>query len=156
MGLQPSGMAGEHPQQVELAPGQVDRLAGPGHRTDGGVDPQIPDLDHRGRRGAAPVAQQAADPRQQFLHPEGLDHIILRPGIQRGDLAGLVAADRQHDHRRRGPGPDLGQHRQAVGIGQAKVEDHQRRDLAGHGGDPVAGGGCLDHAMALGLERDAQ
>ena len=53
------------------------------------------------RRAAAGAPQRGADAGQQFAQGEGLLDVVVRPGIQGGDLLGFLVAGGQHDDRRR-------------------------------------------------------
>jgi hypothetical protein len=79
------------------------------------------------RRGVAGrAAQQGAQAGQQFLGVEGLGQVVVGPGVEAGDLVAPGAARGQDQHRRGdiAPPPAL-QHRDAVHLGQAEVEDHR-------------------------------
>ena len=122
-----------------------------------GVDGQVGHLQRRPLRGRTrPVAQKAAQSGQQFPDAKGLGHVVLRAGIQQGDLVGLGRADRQDQDRDLAPFAQSGKDRAPVHVGQAQVQDHRLGGGQGAGLDAVAAGGGLGHVMALRLQRDPQ
>ena len=73
-----------------------------------------------------PVAQGGAETGDQLVHAEGLRDVVVGAEIERLDLAGLVAAARQH-HDRDG-GAVLAQRRMSscpLHVGQAEIQDDQ-------------------------------
>ena len=69
------------------------------------------------------VAQRHAHARQQLAHAEGLGHVVVGAGVERGDLVALLAARGEHDDRHLAPLPQPADHLQAVHIGQAQVQN---------------------------------
>ena len=74
--------------------------------------------------GMAP--DQRADAGQQLVDVIGLEHIVVRPGVQPRHPVFHRVAGRGHQHRHLlAPRPQLAQHLQPVAPGQAQVEQHQ-------------------------------
>ena len=77
------------------------------------------------------MPQRRAHAGQQFVHPERLGQIIVGAEIERLDLAGLVAAARQHHDRNAVvAAADHAQQFMALDIGQAEIENDQCGILA--------------------------
>src|SRR6185312_14730288 len=95
----------QHVQQVELAPGQVERGAALGGDVGGGVDRDVADLDGGGggrggrrRRGAvAGAAQHGPDAGDQLGHAERLHEVVVGAQLEADDAVGLEAAGGEHD-----------------------------------------------------------
>jgi hypothetical protein len=76
------------------------------------------------------MPQRRAQARQQLVHPERLCQIIVGAEIERLNLAGLVAATRQHHDRYAVvAAANHAQELVALNVRQAEVEDDQRRAL---------------------------
>src|SRR5262249_8744106 len=72
------------------------------------------------------VAQRGSHPRKQFVHSERLGDVIVGAEVQRLDLAGLVAAARQHDDRHALiPCAQRAQQFVSLDIGEPEIEDDQ-------------------------------
>src|SRR5439155_26459215 len=56
---------------------------------------------------------------------ERLRHVVVRAGVERGDLLGLVADDGEDDDRRRAPRAQLARDVGAARVRQHEVEDHR-------------------------------
>ena len=70
--------------------------------------------------------QQGAQPGQQLFGMEGLGQIVVGAGVKAGHLLAPGAAGGEDKHRRGlAVAPPPLQHRDAVDLGQAKVEDHR-------------------------------
>ena len=101
------------------------RIAVDGDAAGAGIEPDRPAIEFA--LGVADrAAQQRAHARQHFFHVEGLGHIIVGAGIEALDLVAPAVARGQHQHRHGAPGPPPGfQHRDAVHLRQADIEDHR-------------------------------
>ena len=116
--------------------------------------------DDRGRRRLVglrpPVAQRGADPGLELGHAERLGHVVVRPAVEGGHFAVLVAAGRQDDDGHLAPLPDPPAYRLPVDVGQPEIE----HDDVGGGqrrlGDPLLAVGRGDHLVAAGLQTEAQ
>jgi hypothetical protein len=96
------------------------------------------------------------DAREQFARAEGLAHVIVGAGIERGDLVPLLAAGGEDDDRHCRPFAQPADHREAVHVRQAEVDDDDLR-LARGGFDEARGAGLgLEETVALTGEGGAQ
>ena len=69
---------------------------------------------------------QRAQPREHFFDLKRLGDVVVRAAVDALDLLVPAAARRQHQHRHREAGvAPLPQHREAVDLRQAEVEDHR-------------------------------
>ena len=92
----------EHGQQIELVRREMHRSAADRDGVLLEVDANRPDLEHRLAVRSGPP-QNGAETSEQLADRERLRHVVVRSGIERRDLLGLVP-DRRHDHdRHRGP-----------------------------------------------------
>jgi hypothetical protein len=72
------------------------------------------------------VAQRRAHARKQLVHAERLRHVIIGPQIEGGNLAGLVAAAREHDDRQAAVQvTDPPQQLQPIDVRQTEIEDDE-------------------------------
>lgn len=122
----------EHLQQGELGTGQLDPARAPGDLAGGEVHPQVGEGQHivvgdaacRGRVRAA--AQQGPDAGEELVQFEGLDQVVVGPGVEPGDAVADGVAGGEHQDGRGGAGGT-----QAAGGGQTvhprhlDVEDDQ-------------------------------
>ena len=80
---------------------------------------------------AGGAAQQRADARQHLLEMEGLGHVVVGAGVEALHLVAPAVARGEHQHRHGAAGAPPGfQHRDAVHLGQADVEDDRVVGLA--------------------------
>ena len=107
------------------APGHVDL-----ERTRGEV------LAGRAARGAR-VAQRGADARQQLGDAERLLDVVIGAVVERLHLLGIAVPCRQHHHRHGAARAQLLQHQLAIHVGQAEIEQDQRRRPASRQPQPV-------------------
>ena len=77
----------------------------------------------------------------------GLAQVIVGAHFQSDDAIGLLAARREHDHRKIGAGAQVAAQREAIVAGQHQVEHHQVECA------PVQ---CLPHRAAVGDGSRAQ
>jgi hypothetical protein len=100
--------------------------------------------------GAVAAPAQRADARLQLVEVEGLGQVVVGAGVQAHDAVADRAARREQQHGRAQPfGAGLGQHLQAVEVGQAQVQRHHvGLDGAplGHGLGAVAAHAHVDPA----------
>ncbi len=127
----------ERPEQAELVARELERAAVVAHLHPAFVDDDRPARDRRRRarrRGAlrrtrrAAPAQDAAHARDQLARRERLGDVVVGAELEADDAVDLVAARSEEDDRhvavRLAQAPeDL----EPARIGQADVEDHQRR-----------------------------
>ena len=104
---------------------------------------------------AGRAAQQRAHARQHLLEVEGLGHIIVGAGIEALHLVAPAVARGQHQHRHGAAGAPPGlEHRDAVHLGQADVEDD---GVVGLGLAEIvallAVEGAVDHVAGVGQRR---
>ena len=126
----PAGDLGAHPRDVEGDVGGADRVGG------------------RGRSGFG-AAEDRAHAGDQLARRERLGQVVVGAEFEAEQLVELVVARGEHDDRRRRVAADLAGDVEAVGAGQAQVEDDEVRVLApvrleggravGRGQDRVAG-----------------
>ena len=123
----------------------------------GRVERQVGHLQHgcwRGRRWRRRSGAQAG---QQLVELEGLDEVVVGAAVQALDLVGQRVARGEHDHRRGvAARAQVAQHREAVALRQAEVEQHGVEALAGQHG---IGGAAVAHPVAghaLAAQRLAQ
>ena len=122
-------MAGEEPEQVELARGQPQRLP--------------PFVTSRVRVDDEPVVREAllAAPsgsarrstvrtRRQLARRERLRHVVVGAELETDDPVGLLAAGRQHDHRQARARADPAAELEPVRPGQHEVEHDEARRVA--------------------------
>ena len=74
--------------------------------------------------GASQHGLHAGD---QFARRERLGQVVVGPEFEAQQLVELVVAGREHDDRRRRVAADGSSHVQAVGPGQAQVQDDEVR-----------------------------
>ena len=65
----------------------------------------------------------------QFLHGEGFGQVVVGPGVQCLDFIPVLAAGADDDDGHLGPGAHLGDHLDAVHVGQSQVKQHNIRLL---------------------------
>ena len=102
------------------------------------------------------MAQCNTQTGHELFGTEGLGHVIDRARVERGDLAGLCIARREHQHRHRMRQPQGFQQIETVAIRKAEVEHHHVRRLAAREREPCMRGAGLEHLVAVGDERGAQ
>ena len=91
---------------------------------------------------AGRAAQQRADARQHLLEMEGLGDVVVGAGVEALHLVAPAVARGEHQHRHGAAGAPPGlEHRDAVHLGQADVED-----------DGVIGLGLAEEVALLAVE----
>ena len=134
--------------------GELDRIAVDRDAAGAGIEPHRAAVEFAlGVAGRA--AQQRADARQHLLEMEGLGDIIVGAGVEALHLVAPAVARGQHQHRHGAAGPPPGfQHRDAVHLGQADIEDH---GVVGLGLAEImaflAVEGAVDHIAGIGQSR---
>ena len=100
--------------------------------------------------------QRPAQAGKQLAHGEGLGEVVVRLGVQRTDLVGVLRTGAHHDDGRLRPTPDVAHHLNAVDVGQPQVEqDHVGRVGGGaYDGSPARGGHDVPVAMRLERRND--
>ena len=92
------GVPGEHLEHVELARGQLDLVARPGHDAGRGVHVQIPHLDDpRMCRGT--TADEHPEPGEQLAEVERFNEVVICAVVEAADAVATSAASGQHQHR---------------------------------------------------------
>ena len=129
------------------------------------VDDEIADLEHRLGRRPDP-AECRPQPREQLVDAERLRDVVVRAGVERGDLLALLADGREDEDRDARPRPQLAADVDPAPVGEDEVEDDRlgrangggrQRRLGGRGRvDLVAGAaeGRLERAQDLRLVVD--
>ena len=95
-------------------------------------------------------------PCEQFADAERLGSIVVRAGIQCGDLLPLLVACGKDKYRDLGPGLDGDGQVLTVAVRQPDVQDHGVGRLLSHQRGAVADRRGLLQAIALGDERDPE
>ena len=78
-------MTREEPEEVELVRGEVHGSPGHGDRALLEIDHELAELEHGLGRRADP-SQHRAQPREQLSDRERLGDVVVRAGVERGDL----------------------------------------------------------------------
>ena len=117
------GVVHEKRQEPVLERRQRDRHAAKRDAHLARVERQRPGLSAPARLPGR-AAQQRAQPRQQLLHFEGLRQVVVGAGVDALDALRPDAPGGQDENRKPAPvGPPALQHRQAVELGQAEIEN---------------------------------
>jgi hypothetical protein len=88
----------------------------------GEVDREVGRLDDRRLIGRRRGAERDAHPGQQLVHSERLAHVIVRAGVERGDLLCLRGSRGEHDDRHRRPAAKSVDHLDAADVGKPEIE----------------------------------
>jgi len=116
-------MTHEQRQQRELERCQIDRDAVAARLTCVEVDGEIAHLDERCRCLAA-AATHCPDAGEQLVEAEGLREVVIRAGIEPGDLVAGLAQRREHDDREvAAAAPQGAADLLSVELGEHEVED---------------------------------
>src|SRR5438309_3190517 len=127
---------GEHPASLErqeleefvLDRSEMDGLTAQANEMPLDVQLHIAKVQYRLRGGGPGTAQRYANAGVKLLHAERLGEVVVRAGLQRAHLIGLLAHDRQDDDRNLGPAADLLQRAETAHLRHGEVEqDHVRR-----------------------------
>ncbi len=133
---------------------QLDRIAFDSHASGSGIEPHRAAIEFAlGVAGRA--AQQRADARKHLLEMEGLGDVVVGAGVEALDLVAptIARGEDQHRHGAAGAAPRL-QHRNAVHLGQADIEDHRVVGLALAEEMPLlAVEGAVDDVAGVGQRR---
>ena len=109
-GEDPSGLARQRRQQLELGRRQLDRPLADRQTLPRQIERQVHHAQHLGRRPgpAFGPAQHRPHAGDQLLGAEGLDHVVVGAQLEPDQLVALLAAGGEHDDRahptRRGSG----------------------------------------------------
>ncbi len=99
-------------------------LAGPLDQAAAGRQGEVPQGQHLVGRGLGP-AQQGPQPGQQLLEGEGLDQVVVGPGVEAGHPVGDgVAGGQDEDGQVVTGGPQLAAHLEPTHLGHDDVEHH--------------------------------
>ena len=128
-------MPGQHVEQVPFGRGQMDELVLPVGGVGVEVDPQGRRRHDPGLGAAGPVPQRRPHPGQEFVHPEGLGHVVVgarcpgpAPSHPNSCRADKMITGRSLKR------PDPAEHGAAVEIGQTQIEDGQVGRRGGRAG----------------------
>src|SRR3954451_16296517 len=127
-------------EQLELALGELDVALAAADLVRIGVELEVAG-GQRGRAAGRTAAQQRAHPGEQLLALEGLDEVVVGPGVQALDARLQGVAGGQHEDRHVAVGPQALGDLDAVDARQPEVEQHE----VGHVGSRLAEG-----ALAVG------
>ena len=108
------------------------------------------------RRCRPPRRVSGAQPGQQLVHAERLGDVVVGAGVERVDLVGLSVRPESTRIGHVGPAAQPGDDLDAVDVGQAEVEDHERRAgaaAASRSASRAVGRGA--HVVAPGAQVDA-
>src|SRR5581483_7913172 len=142
--------------QVPLGWRQVNEFAASADLFGVEVNDEVWRLDGRALARLRRTAQSGAQPGEQFVHAERLGDVVVRAGVERGNLDPLGVAGREHDDRYRTPAPQRSGHVDAVHVGQPEVEDHKVGMVPGRQLDAlVTGLGQIDF-VTMGFETDTE
>ena len=83
--------------------------------------------------------QERRDPRPHLADPERLGHVVVRAGLEGGDLVRLLAARGEDEDRGRGLAPDVADDGQAVAVREAEVEQDEVGPVGIPGAQPGTG-----------------
>ena len=122
-----TGVAGQRGEQLELAGGKIDLLAGDEHLVARHVDGELAELEHLalGLGIGVHAAQQRAGAGHQLAGAEGLHQVVVGAQLQADDAIFHLALRRQHDDRHIGGVADDAADALARHPGQHEVEDDQ-------------------------------
>src|SRR5262245_42886857 len=125
-----AGVVHEIGEQAVLVRGELDRVAVHAHAAGAGIEAHRAAIELAlGVPGGAP--QQRADARQHLLQVEGLGDVVVGAGVEALDLVAPAVAGGENEHRHGATGAAPGlEHRDAVHLGQADVEDDRVIGLA--------------------------
>ena len=122
--------ADEQRQQVELARGQLDLTAVPmdGARAD--VEHEIGEAKLFVARFGSRLgpAQEGADASEQLIEIEGLDEIVVGPGVEPGDAVRDGVARGQHQDRQAPAGALLGRAKASGDLDTVEARQHEIED----------------------------
>jgi hypothetical protein len=79
----------------------------------------------RRRAHARRAPEDGPHARDELVHAEGLGDVVVRAGVEGGDLVGLALAHRQHDDRNVVPAAQARDHLEPVDSGQSEIEHDQ-------------------------------
>src|SRR5437773_9137860 len=102
MGQHATGMSRQCDQQAVLDPRERNQRTSDRHAPSPEVDPESPNAEDAGFRvglAASPMPQRDSHSRQKLRHGEWLRHVVVRAGVKRTDLVGLLPTSRQYDDR---------------------------------------------------------
>ena len=97
----------------------------------GEVDREVVGLDDRFLLRGRRAPERGPQPREELVHAERLRDVVVRAGVERGDLVALGLAHGEHDDRNRAPAAQAPDHLDAVDPREAEVEDDEIRVLPG-------------------------
>ena len=144
-----AGCARKRREQLELLGRQRHARPGDGDCSRGEVDRKRPDVDpRRGERGER-AAQDRFDAREQLREGERLDDVVVGAAAEPLDPRRQVAARGHDDDGHRTKPPDARADLEAVGVGQAEIQQHEvRRARLRHLVEGLGGGDSAARAVA--------
>ena len=143
---------GQVEEQIKLLGSQVHRLAGHLHCTGSSVNLQTREADSfllshgLGELGAP---QHGAHPRYQLPQADWLGHVVIRAHLQPHYLIHFRILAAEHDYGHGQLPPHAPTDVQAIGIGQALVQQQQMGRKLAQLVQPLRARECLLHAKAL-------
>jgi hypothetical protein len=152
----PAGVAGEHLEEVPLGGRELDVHAVPRHPPGTRVDREVVGADHRPRRFGGAATDRGAQPGEELVHAERLDHVVVGAGVEGCDLLPGRLAGRQHEDRNAGPAAQPGDDLGTVHVREAEVQDDGVRRMARRQCQRARPGRRRVHLVAAGLQVDRQ
>ena len=117
-------MAHQELEQLELAAREVEHALAAVGAAPARIEPQVADLERLALDGGL-AAQQRLHARDHLLHREGLDDVVVGPGLQPADaLVDLVARGEHADGHLVAALAQAAQDLEAVEVGHVQVEQH--------------------------------
>ena len=98
-------------------------------------------------------AQHGTQSCEQLVDAERLRDVVVRAGVERGDLLALLPDRGEDDHRRVAPGPELAAHVGAAAVGQHEVEDHRRGRMCRRRASAVAAVSAVSTVVTRAAQR---
>ena len=149
-----AGMVHEVGEQAVFVTGELDRIAVDRDAIGAGVEANRSAIELAlGMAGGA--AQQGTQPRQHLFEMEGFCHVVVGAGVKALDLVAPAVARGEDEHWHHAAAAPPGfQHRNAVHLGQADVEDDGVVGLAlAEIVTLLAIEGAVDHVAGIGERR---
>ena len=157
MGQHLAGVLHQHTQQFVLLRRQLDLTVADLDDAAHQIDRKIAGAEHRAlAMDLQLMPQRRAHAGEQFIHPERFRQIVVGAEIERLHLARLIAAARQHHDRDAVvAAANHAQQFMALDVGQAEIENDERRILRQQFERDLAVGGFQD-LVALGSQPHPQ
>ena len=88
----------------------------------------------------------------ELIEPERLGQVVVGPGVEGRNLVALLVPGREDEDRSAGIAPHVADDREAVGVGQSEVEQHQVGSALVPGRQRLGPGRGLSNSVAMGGE----